>query len=150
MQTPSFLERWRFRFDVWLSTRILPFRLRGKAFNEILRDYPDAAAARYPRFPVDFIARTVRKAARNPLLMRDRRCLRTGLVGFDYFYRCGYSPELHFAVDSGSLNADRLSAHCWVTVDGHEVVNRRNSGQVTIYVHRADGEDTEKAAGVSR
>ena len=130
-------KRLQFRFSLWLSARLLPLRLRGRDFSRILALAPASSAPRYGRYPVAYVARSVRKAARNPILMRDRRCLRTGLVGFDYLRRCGHKPELHFAVDEVSLDADRLSAHCWVTIDGEPVINQRMDGQVTIYVHRS-------------
>ncbi len=130
-------QRWRLFFGIWLAARMLPFRIRGKSFAQILAAADNGTANDYPQFPLAVITRYVRKAVRNPVLMRDRRCLRAGLVGYEYLRRSGYQPELHFAVDEATLDSNRLSAHCWVSVAGEEVVNRHKDGQVTIYVHRA-------------
>jgi len=91
----------------------------------------------YAGLPVEYISRRVRKAVRHPWLMRDRRCLREGLLGFEFLRRSGYSPELHFAVDPASVTSDRISAHCWVCLDGKPVVGDRQGDQVTIFVHRS-------------
>ena len=84
-----------------------------------------------------YISRRVRKSVRHPWLMRDRRCLREVLLGFEFLHRSGYSPELHFAVDPASVSSDRISAHCWVCLDGKPVVGDRQGDQVTIFVHRS-------------
>lgn len=128
----------RFRVDLWLAARSLPWRVAGKSFEDILAVASPEGGSEYVGLPVEYISRRVRKTVRRPWLMRDRRCLREGLLGFEFLRRSGYSPELHFAVDPGSLSADRISAHCWVCLDGKPVVGDRQGNQVTIFVHRAD------------
>ncbi len=136
-------QRWRLLLDIWIAARFLPFRIRGKSFSEILRLAENGNQGDVPHLPVPDIARFVRKAVRNPILMRDRRCLRAGLVGYEYLRRAGYRPQLHFAVDEVSIGSPRISAHCWVSIDGEEVINNRMDGQVTIYVHPSQTGATE-------
>ncbi|OEO32922.1 hypothetical protein VW23_008900 [Devosia insulae DS-56] len=133
------LARLAFRLQVWISARTLPARIAGRDFSQILSDASSVPPSSWPRFPVSYIARAVRRVARWPILMRNNRCLRTGLVGFAALRRCGYDPRLHFSVDPKSMGKPSLSAHCWVTLDGVEVINARIPGQVQIHVHAAPG-----------
>lgn len=134
----SFLSTIRFRVDLWLSARSLPWRVAGKSFEQILAMASSNGRIDYAGLPVDYVARRVRKSVRRPWLMRDRRCLREGLLGFNFLSRSGYLPELHFAVDPASVSAERISAHCWVCIDGKPVVGNRQGDQVTIFIHRAE------------
>jgi hypothetical protein len=129
--------RLAFRLRLWIAARTLPARIAGREFSQILSDASAVPPNSWPRFPVSYIARSVRRVARWPILMRNNRCLRTGLVGFAALRRCGYEPRLHFSVDPKSIGRPSLSAHCWVTLDGVEVINARIPGQVQIHVHAA-------------
>jgi len=131
------LDRLAFRLRLWIAARTLPARIAGREFSQILSDVSAVPPHSWPRFPVSYIARSVRRAARWPILMRNNRCLRSGLVGFAALRRCGYEPRLHFSVDPKSIGRPSLSAHCWVTLDGVEVINARIPGQVQIHVHAA-------------
>lgn len=133
---PGLLRRLRFRADVWLAARLLPLRLVGRSFEQVLRAVPATSQPRYAGLTADYISRTVRRVTRRPLLMRDRRCLRQGLLGFGYMARAGLSPELHFGVERGSVATGKLAAHCWVCIDGQPVLSDRMPDMVTIYVHR--------------
>lgn len=134
----SLLKICRFRVDLWLAARSLPWRVAGKSFEEILAQASPEGRVDYAGFPAEYIARRVRKSVRRPWLMRDRRCLREGLLGFEFLLRSGYSPELHFAVDPASVSSDRISAHCWVCLDGEPIVGDRQGDQVTIFIHRSE------------
>ena len=131
------LGRLAFRLRLWISARTLPARIAGREFSEILADASSVQSNSWPHFPVPYIARAVRRVARWPILMRNNRCLRTGLVGFAALRRCGYEPRLHFSVDPKSMGQPSLAAHCWVTLDGLEVINVSIPGQVQIHVHAA-------------
>ena len=133
----SFLTVVRFRLDLWLSARSLPWRVAGKSFEQVLATASTNGRVDYAGLPVDYVARRVRKSVRRPWLMRDRRCLREGLLGFKFLSSSGHSPELHFAVDPASVSTERISAHCWVCIDGKPVVGDRLGDQVTIFIHRA-------------
>ena len=141
------LSRLAFRLRLWFSARTLPARIAGRDFSEILADASSVPSNSWPRFPVPYIARAVRRVARWPILMRNNRCLRTGLVGFAALRRCGYEPRLHFSLDPKSMGQPSLSAHCWVTLDGVEVINVSIPGQVQIHVHAAPGKAHAAAKG---
>ena len=134
----SFLKTCRFRIDLWLAARSLPWRVAGKSFEDILALASPKGRVDYSGLPAEYISRRVRKSVRRPWLMRDRRCLREGLLGFEFLRRSGYSPELHFAVDPASLSKERIAAHCWVCLDGKPVVGDRQGDQVTIFIHRSE------------
>ena len=134
----SFLKTWRFRIDLWLAARSLPWRVAGKSFEDILALASPEGRVDYAGLPAEYISRRVRKSVRHPWLMRDRRCLREGLLGFEFLRRSGYSPELHFAVDPASVSKERIAAHCWVCLDGKPVVGDRQGNQVTIFIHRSE------------
>ncbi|MCX7304459.1 MAG: lasso peptide biosynthesis B2 protein [Hyphomicrobiales bacterium] len=133
----SLLSVCRFRLDLWLAARSLPWRVSGKPLDQILAMASPEGRSDYPGLAAEYIARRVRKSVRRPLLMRDRRCLREGLLGFEFLSRAGYAPELHFAVEPASVAKDRIAAHCWVCLDGQPVVGDRLGDQVTIFVHRS-------------
>jgi len=130
-------DRLTFRLRLWIAARTLPARIAGREFSQILADISSVPPNSWPHFSVPYIARSVRRVTRWPILMRNNRCLRSGLLGFAALRRCGYEPRLHFSVDPKSIGRPSLSAHCWVTLDGIEVINARIPGQVQIHVHAA-------------
>jgi hypothetical protein len=141
----SFLTTLRFRINLWLAARSLPWRVQGKSFEQILAmASPEDGHIDYAGLPAEYISRRVRKSVRRPWLMRDRRCLREGLLGFEFMRRSGYSPELHFAVDPASVSSDRISAHCWVCLDGKPILGDRLGDQVTIFVHRSKPDSKDR------
>ncbi len=135
--SPDFLTAIRFRVNLWWAARLLPWRLSGKSFEELLAMASPGGRADYAGLPAEYISRRVRRTVRRPWLMRDRRCLREGLLGFEFLRRSGYAPELHFAVEPASISSDRIAALCWVCLDGKPIVGDRQGDQVTIYVHRS-------------
>ena len=84
---------------------------------------PAAPSPRYQGIPAEHIIGFVTQAARRPWLMRDRRCLREGLLAFRYLSLAGHHPELHFSIAPSSLSAARPRAHCRVAIDGRTVLN---------------------------
>lgn len=131
------LQALRFRVELWFAARTLPLRVRGRSFEAVLALASPAAPARYGGLSHEYIARSIARTLRHPLAMRDRRCLRAGLLGFRFLRLAGHQPELHFAVDRDSVGGERISAHCWVCIGGRPVVGRGEPNQVTIHVHRA-------------
>jgi len=103
----------------------------------MLAAYEPAPDQRLPAFSLAYVDRSVRWAVRSPILMRDRRCLRSGLLGYDTLLRCGYEPRLHFSVDASSVHSARIAAHCWVTVGGVAVINTPIEGHVQLFDHEA-------------
>ena len=135
--TDSALARGLFRARLWLSARMLPMRIAGKDFATMLAMFEPKGAQRTPHWSLDYLERSVRWAVRGPILMRDRRCLRSGLLGYAALKAAGYAPELRFSVDRKSVATDRLAAHCWVCVDGLPVINQPLPDHVVVFSHTA-------------
>jgi hypothetical protein len=129
-------KRVRFRAELWLAARLLPFQIAGKSFEDVLAVVPSQPNRIYLGLPADYIRGAVRKATRNPILMRDRKCLRQGLLAFGYMAQAGLRPELRFGIKPDSMNAAALAAHCWVCIDNVPVLSDKDPDMVTIHVHR--------------
>ena len=67
--------------------------------------------------PASRIRRRVRQATRRPYFMRQRRCLRDGLLLYRFLTLAGYHPTIHFGIDRTSIQNEIMSAHCWVKCD---------------------------------
>lgn len=134
--TPSLAHRMRFRAELWIAARLLPFQIAGKSFEDVLKVVPSRPNAAYSGLPAEYIGRAVRKATRNPILMRDRKCLRQGLLAFGFMVQAGHKPELRFGINPTSTKAPTLAAHCWVCIDEVPVLSDKDPDMVTIHVHR--------------
>jgi hypothetical protein len=132
----SLVKRVRFRAELWLAARLLPFQIAGKSFEDVLAVVPSQPSRIYRGLPAHYISKAVRKATRNPILMRDRKCLRQGLLAFGYMAQAGLRPELRFGIKPDSMNAAALAAHCWVCIDNVPVLSDKDPDMVTIHVHR--------------
>lgn len=132
-------RRARFRMALWASARILPWRVRRLPLNDVLEIARPGDRKRYAGLPASYIARAVERTTRHPWLMRDRRCLRSGLLGYRFLSEAGFRPELHFSVDQHLPARDQLTAHCWVCIDGAPVINEDLPGSTTVLVHSDRG-----------
>jgi Transglutaminase-like superfamily len=138
----SLLTRVRFRTALWCQARSMPFLVTpDRSLAWVLAFANRTPRARYAGLPADYILKHVRKVTRRPYLMRERRCLRQGLLAFRFMKAGGYDIELHFGVDRTSRQDMR--AHCWIVHDGRVVLNPPDATMETILVHRA----TAPAAG---
>ena len=131
----SLWTRLRFRVSLWLAARLLPSRVAHKPLQQVL-DIAEPTSLRFAGLHHDYITARVLRATRRPWLMRDRRCLRQGLLGCRFLAEAGYAPELHFGIDGDSIGTHRLAAHCWVCIQGKPVLNDRIKDMPTILVHR--------------
>ena len=129
------MTRLRFRLELWLAARLLPFRVHNRPFAEVLALAPVEGPTPYAGLPLPYITRRVRRVVRHPWLMKDRQCLREGLLGFRFLSRAGFTPELRFAVDRGTVETDHITAHCWVSVDETPVISDTEPEMVTVYIH---------------
>lgn len=114
----------------------MPLRVRYRPLDAILALAQPNLVTPYRGLPLVYIVRRVRKTVRRPLLMRDRRCLREGLLAFRFLTAAGYEPELHFGIDKTSLPGPALRAHCWIVQDGNIVLNPPNDTTICIHIHR--------------
>ncbi|PWV99900.1 transglutaminase superfamily protein [Hoeflea marina] len=113
-----------FPWELWIAARLLPLFVRNRPLHDILKlANPTGSSPGRDPMPADAIVRAVKRAAARPWLMRHRRCLREGLLGFHYLSREGYRPLLHFGIIPESLASARPKAHCWISLDGTIILN---------------------------
>jgi hypothetical protein len=113
----------------------VPVLALGKDLAPLLARAAPADGTPYSGLSADTIARCCRRAVRRPILMRDRSCLREGLLLNRFLIMGGFVPTLHFGVHRDSLHSPRAKAHCWVEVGG-QIFNPPEPNMVEIYVHR--------------
>lgn len=136
--TGTLLTRLRFRVALWLNARLLPLKLpRDRPLTDVLSLADAAASTRYAGLSEAYVLKRVLRTTRRPILMRDRRCLRQGILAFKFMNAAGHKSELHFGVDRGSV-AGLVTAHCWLVHDGKIVLNPPDPGIVPILIHSAD------------
>lgn len=134
----TLLRKVRFGVSLWACARALPLLARGRDLNALLALTRVGRGEPYRGLAPGYIARRVKRATRRPRLMRDRPCLRQGLLAMRFLRLAGYRPVLHFAVDRTSLARSVLAAHCWVTLDGEVLLNPATPTMVEILSY-ADG-----------
>lgn len=125
-----------FRLSLWAAARILPFRVRHRPLDEVLALLKADRRERYRGLPLDYIVKRVRRTVRRPVLMRDRRCLREGMLAFQFLTAAGFKPELHFGIDTTTLATSDLKAHCWIVCDNETVLNPPDPNTRLILVYR--------------
>jgi len=131
------LTRFHFHVALWWDARLLPLRVGRRPLSAVLALASSRSYPKYHNLPLAYILKHVRRALRRPLLMRDRTCLREGLLAFRFMTAAGYRPELHFGIDRTSLPGSALRAHCWIVCDGEMVLNPPRSDVVPIFVHKS-------------
>jgi hypothetical protein len=133
----TFAKRAAFRLELWLRARLLPFQLAGHDTLAGMLELAEPAAGprRLAGLPAASVVRAVRRTLRHRLLMRDRPCLREGLLAYRFLTEAGYRPQLHFGVDPGIVASARTVAHCWVTLDGVTVIGESQTPFVEVLVH---------------
>ena len=119
-------------WQVWRDARLLPFQIQSDDLTATLALADAAPDPAWDGVALEFILRRVRRSVKHPILMRHRRCMRHGLLGFRYLRKAGYDPVLKFAVVGDSLNSDRVGAHCWVCLDGKPVISDREPGMIDV------------------
>ncbi|WP_187970583.1 lasso peptide biosynthesis B2 protein [Aquibium microcysteis] len=137
-----------FPASVWIAARLLPACVGSSELDRLLAmATPPPGASAYREFSAQAIVSAVKRAARRPWVMRDRRCLREGLLAFRYLSLAGHRPQLHFALEPGSLSDGRLSAHCWITVGGEVLMNPPTPTMMLLFVW--DGARMTKPEGMA-
>ncbi|WP_439575698.1 lasso peptide biosynthesis B2 protein [Phreatobacter sp.] len=121
---------------IWWQARLLPIIIRGRDLQSVLSYAEIAPDPAFAGLPAEAIAGWVTAATRRPWLMRDRRCLRQGLLGMRFMRLAGHAPELHFGIDPRSLSQPVLAAHCWIVLAGRPVLNDILDGMEPLYVWR--------------
>ncbi len=138
----NLFARVRLRLEMWLWAKALPLRVWRKDLQQLMDMTEAQSAPRFAGVEASKIARYTRKVTRRPFFMRDRRCLRQGMLGFHFLRLSGYRPELHFGIERKSINSPRISAHCWVVLDGTPVINDILPDMDLIHIHSPEGTGT--------
>lgn len=123
----------RFRWDLFVWARLIPLFAARDGLADLVARVEPRAGGGYPGLDPAAVARKVKRAVRRPLLMREQRCLREGLLAYRCLKRAGREPTLHFGIQRASVRAERMAAHCWVTLEGRMVLNPPPEGYVEIY-----------------
>lgn len=126
------IRRIRFRVALWLWARLIPLLAWKRDLGSLLALTKPGSRTPYQGFAAEYIARRVQKTTRHPRLMRDRPCLRQGVLALRFLQLAGFRPTLHFAVNRGSVKCDVLSAHCWVALDGRTILNPPSASMVEV------------------
>ena len=128
----SLWRRFSLGWAVWLDARRLPYRIQSDDLTATLALADVGPDPKWDGVDLQFILRRVRRSVKHPILMRHRRCMRHGLLGFLYLRKAGYDPVLKFAIVGDSLKSSRVGAHCWVCLDGKPVISDREPGMVDV------------------
>ncbi len=131
----SRLTRMRFRIALWCQARSMPFRVTShRPFAWVLSFADRAPSATYAGLSAEYILRHVARVTRRPYFMRERRCLRQGLLAFRFMTAAGHDVELHFGIDR--TRRQDIRAHCWIVHNGHVVLNPPDADTQPIFVHK--------------
>jgi hypothetical protein len=118
---------------------LLPFRIGRRPLAAILEIAAPVDRNRYTGLSAAYIAKAVDQTTRHPWLMRDRKCLRRGLLGYRFLSEAGLRPELRFSVDPHPVGKNGMTAHCWVCLEGTPVISEDLAGATTVLVHADHG-----------
>jgi hypothetical protein len=135
--TASLLTRARFRIALWCEAKSMPFRVRSnRPLSWVLRFASGSGRARYQGLQAEYVLKHILGATRRPYLMRDRRCLRQGLLAYRFLRAAGHDVELHFGVDQTRLQRVDMRAHCWIVQNGRAILNEPPEHIVPVLVHK--------------
>jgi hypothetical protein len=117
----------------------LPLVAHRRELTPLLELVRTPVTAPYRGLAAGYIAKRVKRTCRRPWMMRDRRCLREGLLACRFLSLAGYAPSLHFGVERRGTAEERVRAHCWVDVGAETVLNPPSPGMVEIFRHGPGG-----------
>ena len=103
--------------------------------SRLLKRTAPTSSRPYAGFSAGTIWRSCHRAVKRPLLMRDRPCLREGLLLYRFLTLAGHDPTLYFGIDRNSVDKTRVRAHCWVVV-GDRVFNPPETSMIEILKHQ--------------
>jgi hypothetical protein len=121
---------------IWWHARLLPAFVGRRDLQSVLSYAAVHPDPEFAGLPAEAIAAWVVAATRRPWLMRNRRCLRQGLLGMRFMRLAGHDPELHFGIDPKSLSRPAIAAHCWVVLGGKPVLNDLLEGMEPVHTWR--------------
>jgi hypothetical protein len=107
------------RGHIWLLATLILLLVKIIPLKQLLRLLtPPPRFKPYAGTPPEEISRWVAHRLRQPRHMRRRACLRQGLILFHFLRLAGWPAVLHIGVFPPRLDARRMHAHCWVTLNG--------------------------------
>ena len=119
--------------EILLIARLLPLLLYKQDLNATLKTIDVGTNVRFENVLPDVIRDRVISVTHRPWLMRNRRCLRQGILGMRYLRKAGYDPVLKFGIDTRSVSKNNITAHCWVELDGKPLINDIMQHMVVIH-----------------
>lgn len=144
----SLLTRVRFRIALWCQARSMPLRVTpSRPLAWVLSFVDRAPSETYADLPAEYILKHVARVTRRPYFMRERRCLRQGLLAFRFMKAAGHDVELHFGIDRTHLQ--NIRAHCWIVHDGRVVLNPPDADTQPILVHRGAASVASEAVNLT-
>ncbi len=113
----------------------MPFRVTSRRPLAWVLSFADRApSAAYAGLSAEYILKHVAQVTRRPYFMRERRCLRQGVLAFRFMKAAGHEVELHFGIDR--IHLPDIRAHCWIVHNGRVVLNPPDADTQPIFVHR--------------
>ena len=128
----------RFRVELFYWARVLPILAHRRDLKSLMALADPGRSKRYIGLPSTYIIKRVRRAVRRPWVMRDRPCLREGVLAYRFLILAGFDPEIHFGVDRNSVSKERLSAHCWIVLDDRIVLNAPTPSMIEVLALRTN------------
>jgi hypothetical protein len=111
------------RGHVWAFATVLPALVGLMGLRRLVRLLTPSRPFRlYAGLAADEIGAVVARRLAHPWVMRRRPCLRQGLALLHFLRLAGLPAELRVAVYPPSTDPRRLHAHCWVSLDGRDVM----------------------------
>jgi hypothetical protein len=111
------------RGHVWIFAAVLPALVWLMALRRLVRLLSPARVFRpYAGLGADEIVAAVARRLAHPWVMRRRPCLRQGLTLMHFLRLAGLAAELHVAIYPPSNDPRRLHGHCWVSLDGRDLM----------------------------
>lgn len=132
MQHPLLLLRLRLALRAW--SLLIPGLALQTNLSRLLSWTSPGSGQPYRGLGAETIWRCCHRTVKRPRLMRDRPCLREGLLLNRFLIMAGYEPTLYFGVDRQSLHEPNVRAHCWVRL-GTRVFNPPEPGTIEIHAH---------------
>lgn len=144
----SRLTRTRFRIALWCQARSMPFRVTSHRPLAWVLSFADRVpSGTYAGLSAEYILKHVARVTRRPYFMRERRCLRQGLLAFRFMKAAGKDVELHFGIDR--VHLQNIRAHCWIVHNGRVVLNPPDANTQTIFVHKGAAPLANDAANLT-
>ena len=108
---------------IWVLATWLPVLVALFSLRRLVRLLtPPGFLQPYAGVGADEIVTMVARRLAQPQMMRRRACLRHGLTLLHFLRLAGLAAELHVAVYPPSSDPNRLHGHCWVSLDGRDLM----------------------------